>query len=608
MYWNRLIFLCISFLLLQWNGMSQSEVEKDSLDNASRSSKVNDLSYLNEVATYSKSPDTQIKYATILVEKSLRSNSRKYLMMGYQNKGTAWRVKGEFDKSLDNLFKAAEIAEKLRLELNLGEITVEIGNTYSESGDTDLASDYYSRGLELIKKSGDSVAYALALYNQGDALYEKRQLDKALDYIQQATSLFQATNQKWYEAHGKGNLGRIYTLKGQYNKAEPLLLESLKTLETIPDYNGMADYYASLSNVYRSRNSREKAVEFMEKGLAAAEKIGQKNDLRDIHYNLSEMYEELGDPEQALGHYKDYVLYKDSVQNLATIQEMANQRSDFEIAQKQAELNLLQQQKKNQEILMVASGVAFLLILLLALGLYRRNKFIGRTKKIIEKEKARSDHLLLNILPHETAQELKEKGKVKAKRFDSVSILFTDFRNFTYYAENLTPEELVESVDFYYTEFDRITEKYGLEKIKTVGDAYMCAAGVPFPVKDHAIRAVEAACEMMEFVTHAKKLNEGKKTRFDVRIGINTGPVIAGVVGDKKFAYDIWGDSVNIASRMESSSENGRINISEYTYQLVKDNFDCLYRGEIEVKHKGMMKMYYVKGKKTFPVSNMRTA
>jgi class 3 adenylate cyclase len=235
-----------------------------------------------------------------------------------------------------------------------------------------------------------------------------------------------------------------------------------------------------------------------------------------------------------------------------------------------------------------------MLILIITIGFYRRYKFIKKTNGIIEEEKNRSNQLLLNILPEETALELKRSGKVQAKKFDSVTVLFADFEGFTKYSENLAPEKLVESIDFYFSKFDTIMDKYNLEKIKTVGDAYMCAGGLPFPTKDHAHKIVLAALEIVQFVEDSKKVNSENQTRFEIRIGINTGPIVAGVVGIKKFSYDIWGDTVNIASRMESNSEAGKINISAFTYNIIKNDFDCKYRGEFEVKNKGMMKMYFV--------------
>jgi len=160
----------------------------------------------------------------------------------------------------------------------------------------------------------------------------------------------------------------------------------------------------------------------------------------------------------------------------------------------------------------------------------------------------------------------------------------------------LSPEDLVKTVDFYYSKFDTIIKSYGLEKIKTIGDAYMAAGGLPYPSDDHASKLVLAAIEIAEFVQNARDENPKDEQRFEMRIGINTGPVVAGVVGTNKFAYDIWGDTVNIASRMESNSKAGKVNISENTFELIKHEFNCTYRGEIDTKNRGKMKMYFVDG------------
>jgi class 3 adenylate cyclase len=274
---------------------------------------------------------------------------------------------------------------------------------------------------------------------------------------------------------------------------------------------------------------------------------------------------------------------------------MADIRRNSEKAQIQAELDLTNQQKQTQKVVTIATAIALLLIILLAIALYRRNVFTRRTNAIIEKEMARSERLLVNILPAETARELKEFGKVTAKKFESVTVLFTDFEAFTAASEHVDPELLVNRLGYYFTAFDDIIEKYGLEKIKTIGDAYMCAGGLPFPSEDHAIKMVKAAFEILQFVEEAKSEKETDFS-FNVRIGVNTGPVVAGVVGSKKFSYDIWGDTVNVASRMETFSDSGKINISQNTYDLVKDVFDCEYRGQIDVKNRGSMKMYFVNG------------
>jgi class 3 adenylate cyclase len=190
---------------------------------------------------------------------------------------------------------------------------------------------------------------------------------------------------------------------------------------------------------------------------------------------------------------------------------------------------------------------------------------------------------------------LKEKGSAEAQLIDHVTVLFTDFKGFTAYSEKLSPKELVRDIHECFSAFDQIMGKYGMEKIKTIGDSYMAAGGLPTPNTTHATDAVNAALEIRQFIAEGKtkKMAMGAPY-FEIRIGIHTGPVVAGIVGVKKFAYDIWGDTVNTASRMESSGDEGQVNISGSTYELVKDQFKCNYRGKIEAKSKGMIDMYFV--------------
>ncbi|HYM95307.1 MAG TPA: adenylate/guanylate cyclase domain-containing protein, partial [Chitinophagaceae bacterium] len=223
---------------------------------------------------------------------------------------------------------------------------------------------------------------------------------------------------------------------------------------------------------------------------------------------------------------------------------------------------------------------------------------IEKQKDVIQKEKDKSDVLLLNILPYEVAEELKEKGYTTAKSFDEVTILFSDIKGFTHVAERMTAQELVKEIDTYFSAFDRIMQQYGLEKIKTIGDAYIAAGGLPEENTATAKSVVEAAIAMQNAVEEFKKERTEKNLpHFELRIGIHTGPVVAGVVGIKKFQYDIWGDTVNMAARMEQSGVPGKINISQYTYDKVKDRFTCTHRGKIEAKNKGDVDMYFVEMK-----------
>ncbi len=220
---------------------------------------------------------------------------------------------------------------------------------------------------------------------------------------------------------------------------------------------------------------------------------------------------------------------------------------------------------------------------------------VNERTQLLEIEKRKTEDLLRNILPDETAEELKKNGHSKPKTYDSVTVMFTDFIGYTGISEKIKPEQLVEEIDYCFSAFDGIIGKYNIEKIKTIGDSYMCAAGLPTVTNTHATDMLNAAIEIKEFINKRKLEKEsGDGVYFEIRIGINSGPLVAGIVGVKKFAYDIWGDTVNTASRMEQNSESGKINISGSTYALVKDNFECIYRGKMEVKGKGFVDMYFV--------------
>jgi len=219
---------------------------------------------------------------------------------------------------------------------------------------------------------------------------------------------------------------------------------------------------------------------------------------------------------------------------------------------------------------------------------------LERTAELRE-EKKKSDDLLLNILPAEIAEELKQKGSATARDYEKVTVMFTDFKDFTKISEKLTPAALVKEIDLCFSAFDNIIQKHGIEKIKTIGDAYMCVGGLPVASNTHAHDVISAAIEIRDFMNdhNSEKALRGEH-QFRIRIGIHTGSVVAGIVGVKKFAYDIWGDTVNIASRIESSGEPGKINISGSTYEIIKDQFNCSYRGKIEAKNKGEIDMYFV--------------
>ncbi|MEO1654902.1 MAG: adenylate/guanylate cyclase domain-containing protein, partial [Bacteroidota bacterium] len=229
-----------------------------------------------------------------------------------------------------------------------------------------------------------------------------------------------------------------------------------------------------------------------------------------------------------------------------------------------------------------------------------QSKELEKQRDLIKQEKEKSEKLLLNILPQEVAEELKIRGKAEVRQYELVSVLFADIKGFTEAASTMSPTKVLRALEVYFTAFDGIISKYGLEKIKTIGDAYMCAGGIPAANKSNPIELTLAALEMQQFM---KEYNQEMKENTDqdvppweLRIGIHSGPLIAGVIGTTKFSYDVWGDTVNMASRMETAGLVNRVNISKFTYELIKDFFSCEYRGKVQVKSKGDVDMYFVNG------------
>lgn len=303
----------------------------------------------------------------------------------------------------------------------------------------------------------------------------------------------------------------------------------------------------------------------------------------------------------------DSLLQSAEMRNRIILEEKRKQEDSLVILKKEQQVNELQlkaqklelqaQQAKTRLYIIVAaiSLSLFSIIGVLFASRQKTLRELHAKNQIIEEEKKRSDELLLNVLPEEVMHELKASGRTQARNYPNATVLFADIKGFTKISEKLSPDELIEALDTYFERFDKVIEKYGIEKIKTIGDAYVCAGGIPSKNICKPETVVKAALEFQDEVAKLRIEREklGKQT-FEFRIGLHTGPLIAGVIGVKKFAYDIWGDTVNMAARMQQESEAGKVNISQDTYELVKDSFACVHRGKHDAKNKGEVDMYFV--------------
>lgn len=596
-YWAKVILL-LSLMVKGTLGFGQNESLADSLILVYESGDYDaalQLKILSDIVLNIPDPDRILMYSDSLMMEAVRQDSTKYMFKSYLQTGNALQQKGDLSGALDSYYKAVEIVDRNSEKKQLAMMYTAIAGVYAGMNNRKNVRQYYADAIAIFRTEQDTLNYAIAIENLGDTYLEWSKPDSALLYFNQSGPIFEKLENKSALAYNLGNKGLAFAQQGRPTKAEENIEEAVAILGELGDYWPMTTYLTYMSDIYADKEDWDGAFDYSLRSLELARQYGLKAQISSAYLKLSELYERTGYATAALNYYRRYIAFRDSVVNITAVQQMADIRRNSEIGQKQAEIDLANQQKQTQKIITIATGIALFLIALLALGFYRRTVFTKRTKAIIEREMERSEALLVNILPEETARELKEHGKVKAKKFESVTVLFTDFEAFTAHSEHVDPELLVSRLGYYFSAFDDIIEKYGLEKIKTIGDAYMCAGGLPFPIEDHAIKMVNAALEILNFVEEVKAKSETSFS-FNVRIGINTGPVVAGVVGSKKFSYDIWGDTVNVASRMETFSESGRVNISHNTYLLVKDVFDCEYRGEVEVKNRGSLKMYFIKG------------
>lgn len=561
----------------------------------------------------------------------------------------------DYPKALEYIQRALAINEKIDNKTGVANNLGNLGVVYDQLADFPKALEYYQRARIINEQIGNKNGLSISLGNIGkvyerlpDSVFQRLGLvpasryPMALDYYQQSLAINREMGNKGSMAVKLASIGVWYYLvpdsvligmgvdpEDKYKLAENYLDSALRINKELKTLAMEKDNWAELSHLYELQGNFSKAFEAYKKHIILRDSV-QGQDTRKQITQLELQFEfekkesmlkfekQLSD-EKLIRREQELILQQQNlalankekdIQRLAYLKEKADnnekaqqllvasqsqqlQATQIEVLDKekkvqqtQLQLSQAEVEKKQQQRNWVIAGLAAMLIFLLAL-FKQRNR--------ISREKKKSEALLLNILPEEVADELKHKGYADARQFEDVTVIFTDFKDFTKHSERLSPKELVHELNVCFKAFDDIITKYHIEKIKTVGDAYLAVSGLPLPKRSHALDAVNAAIEMRDFMEKRYRETGGKT--FELRCGIHSGSVIAGIVGVKKYAYDIWGDTVNLAARMEQHCDPWKINISKTTFQLIKENFICHYRGELEAKNKGPIEMYYAEAK-----------
>jgi adenylate cyclase len=524
-------------------------------------------------------------------------NDKKGVANMLSNQGAVYFNQGDDAKALELHLQSLKMSEEFNDTLRILTSLTNIGGVYSNKEVTwNKALDYFLRSYNLSLAIKDEYSIGTSAVNIGELYFKMGEDTKALDYLRKSEKAYKGTEDLPYTLN---YIGKIFTRQKKFEQAIQIHTEAYELAKNLDTKLDQAQSLVALAQAYKASGDIASAIKTFLQSIEIAIPLNANVEMKDAYQGLSESYSQQADYTNAFKYQNLLLTIKDTIYNINTDKKLGTLQFGFDLEKKEGEISLLNKNKEiqrreiqRQKIVKYGFIGGFLTVLLFAAVFFKqRNK--------ISQEKKRSEKLLLNILPEETAEELKATGSAKTKRYDLVSVLFTDFKNFTQASEILSPEDLVAEINYCYSEFDRIVERFGIEKIKTIGDSYMCAGGLPVSNNTHPFDIVSAGLEMVKFIERNKqeRLQSGLPY-FELRLGIHSGPVVAGIVGIKKFAYDIWGDTVNTASRMESSGEVGRVNISGTTYQLVKDKFNCMYRGKIEAKNKGVIDMYFAKDMK----------
>jgi len=565
----------------------------------------NKVNLLNAIAYnyYSINSDDGIKYGQQSLALAEELNWKKGIAIANHILGVNYFSKSDYPKSLEYHLKALRINEELKEKKGIAKDQLGIGLVYDYQGEYAKALEYDLKALKIEEELDDKYNIEINLGNIGEVYQNQNDYPKAQEYYGKALQMSEKLGDKMGIAINTGNIGEVYAYQKEYVKALEYFLKVLKIFEDLGNKNAIATSMGNIGEVYfkmakNAKNAKpgdnviilsqhdlsNKALSYTDSAIALCKEIGYLGPLIEFSKNLSSLDSFMGDNVGALQAYKQYTFYHDSVysnQNKQKIYDLETKRA-LELKDKQIEIDRLAIAKKRNERLFFGIGIVGLLLVIV---------FIARERK-------RSDILLLNILPAKIAARLKQKEHPIADHFKEASILFIDMAGFTKFTEGRDPKETVSELNLVFTKFDAIAEKHGLEKIKTIGDCYMAVAGLPEPRTDHASVAASMALDVKEAL---KGYTAKDGTPMLFRMGLDCGPVVAGVIGKNKFIYDLWGNAVNIASRMENTGIVGEVHCTDNFKNALHNSSSPLEksgevsfisRGIVDIKGKGQMETW----------------
>lgn len=497
--------------------------------------------------------------ANALAEKT---GDKKNIARSLDGKASIYEALGEDKKALELYQQSLATAKQINFKAWYPGITFSLGNLAYAKGKLDEAIEKYKEAITISDETGNLNNKASCYQQLASIYYDRKDTKQAMEYIEKAMDLFDQTGQASNYSRSRVLMSSILASEGEYKAAISLAKSSLEEGKKTKETQLQQSAAEVLYYVYMRKGDKKEALDYH----ILLHDLSEANHNEDLAKKLAQI---------------------DLESNFAKEREIAKAQE----AKHEAEMNA--QIDRQNLIRKVSLVLIFMVSIIAGLAIFA---FLQkrRDNSMIAKEKQRTDGLLMNILPEEIVSELRSSGYAAGNQ---ATVLFADIRSIGGSAHEKPSAAFMQAqLDYYFKTFDEIVAQHKIEKIKTIGDAYLCVGALEVKDRDNAINTLNAALEMQQFVDKARKSKGTDEVYVEISIGIHTGPLIAGIIGIRKFSYDVWGDTVNVAARMEQHGEEGKINISGSTFELIKDKFACQYNGKIEVKNKQQLDMYYVTG------------